>query len=190
MAGGSTQGRWATGRVAPGAVRGPPPTRPKKRPALQTVREPSRRRPTFWVVSTQRKGGTAATCRGCLLKFATGQCRMALEVEHLGNKHRHYHPYCVEGGLHPDDTIRGLHCLSAEFRREIQDSTVSAEDWHPDPELPYAQIPRTVRESATGPGRGGGPASHGVTLNSFTVRPSSKSRDPYGRYTATSRLRS
>ena len=29
---------------------------------------------------------------------------------------------------------------------------MAAEDWRPDPELPYAQVPRTVRESAAGQG--------------------------------------
>ena len=82
---------------------------------------------------------------------------MALEVEHRGNKHRHYHAYCVNGGLHPDDTVEGFHALSAEFRHEIEAARISRDDWVPEIALPIAQVPRTVRQAAEVRGQDGGP---------------------------------
>lgn len=71
---------------------------------------------------------------------------MSTLVDWNGNKSRYLHVECINGGLHPLDTVSHTTPLSQAQADEI--SMIRAPPEAVDPVLPYARCPRTVREAA------------------------------------------
>lgn len=96
----------------------------------------------------QRSRGKPAACRRCLAPFEHGDARLTLESDFKANASRYYHPHCVQGGFHPDDTTEGLVDAPPPIQQEIHALGVEDAGLKPsDVTLPLARAPRTVEEA-------------------------------------------
>ena len=145
--------------LAPGGS-GPPSgtsTRPtpsgdakRKRAPVPLVKHPTQRGPLNWVATVQT-AKAPATCRMCCKHFTHGQVRMILAVDRKGSKSYYYHEHCIDGGFHPRDTILEETQLTLSQRTSLAALRMSQTEYDAGsgaPELPFAKLPRTVREAA------------------------------------------
>ena len=118
------------------------PGRKRKEPCY---RGPKERSPHGWVTSIQLAKRNKATCHDCLQEFQGGEIRMSTLVNARGNKSCYSHAHCIPDGLHPLDTLEHLMPLSHEQEASIEKVRLTKEDLGPT--LPFAVLPKTVREA-------------------------------------------
>ena len=118
------------------------PGQKRKEPCYRGPRE---RGPYGWVTSTQQATCNKTTCRDCGHEFQGGEVRMSTLVNARGNRSSYSHVHCIPDELHPLDTLEHLTPLSHEQEASIEKVRLAKEDLGPT--LPFAVLPRIVREA-------------------------------------------